>query len=53
MNQKPSSWQIQKVKYREILLMRNKNEKPGAPNDDFFLNVLKTLFRVSRELLDL
>ena len=25
----------------------------GAPNDGFFLNALKTLFRVSRELLDL
>ena len=25
----------------------------GTPNDGFFLNALKTLFRVSRELLDL
>ena len=25
----------------------------GAPNDDFLLNTLKTLFRLSRVLLDL
>ena len=31
----------------------NKWNKTGAPNDDFLLNTLKTLFRLSRVVLDL
>ena len=30
-----------------------KRSLQGAPNDDFLLNTLKTLFRLSRVLLDL
>ena len=33
--------------------LRNKWNKTGAPNDDFLLNTLKTLFRLSRVVLDL